>query len=524
MNGIIYCRVSSKEQIEGTSLESQAAACDDYARQHKIAILKTFVERGESAKFADRTQLLALLDYCKEHKGQIEALLVWKLDRFARNVGDHFNIKASLLKYGVQVISVTEPIDAKPEGKLMETILAGFAQFDNDIRATRSVQGMQRKLLEGIFPWKAPYGYKSSVKGSEKKNQPDEPDQPLFGKLQQIWREFATGSYTMAEIGRLMANRGILAAKGKLFSPQSLHQFFTNPFYAGTLKNPWTGDEHEGKHIPMVSRADFARVQQIISANVRSHTYLKERPEFPLRGTVRCPDCHWPMTAGLSRGRSKYYPYYCCRNRQCTIGGSFAQDEVLSEFKGFLDKNTPSPEMFEAIGKAVIKLARDRIGACKPEQVKKRTMLEIIERQRNELIRMKLDGLVTDQEFLINRQQLGERQMAIEAGLQAAQFDLDEIRAQLAEIKRPLCELRATWEQLSPQLQRRFNQWALPVGFVRGKIGTAEKGLVISTFRGFTTANSIEVPRTRENLNRFVLEIAVFAGMLCEAKELKSSS
>lgn len=148
MNGIIYVRVSSKEQVEGTSLESQAAACAEYARSKNIKIVKKFIEQGESAKFADRTQLLALIDFCKENKGRLQALLVWKIDRFARNASDHFNIKAVLLKYGVRVVSVTEPIDENPEGKLLETILAGFAQFDNDIRAMRTVQGMRRKLSE----------------------------------------------------------------------------------------------------------------------------------------------------------------------------------------------------------------------------------------------------------------------------------------------------------------------------------------------------------------------------------------
>src|ERR1051326_7315079 len=99
MNGIIYCRVSSREQIEGTSLESQEAACRDYARQHSIQIHKVFIERGESAKFADRTQLLELIDFCHQKKGTLQALLVWKIDRFSRNVGDHFNIKAMLMKY-----------------------------------------------------------------------------------------------------------------------------------------------------------------------------------------------------------------------------------------------------------------------------------------------------------------------------------------------------------------------------------------------------------------------------------------
>src|SRR5665213_3597350 len=196
MNAVIYCRVSSKEQVEGTSLESQELACKEYATRNHLNVMRVFVERGESAKYADRTQLLEMLAFCGKRKHGIQQLLVWKVDRLARNVGDHFNIKATLLKQGVRVVSVTEPIDANPEGKLMETILAGFAQFDNDIRATRTVQGMRRKIEEGIFPWRPPLGYRSPVVAGEKKTLPDLPNQAVFGLLQKAWKEFATGTHT----------------------------------------------------------------------------------------------------------------------------------------------------------------------------------------------------------------------------------------------------------------------------------------------------------------------------------------
>src|SRR5580692_6805482 len=201
MKGIIYCRVSSKEQVEGTSLESQELACREYANRTQIEVLRVFVEKGESAKFADRTQLLELMEFCRDRRNGVTSLLVWKVDRLARNVGDHFNIKATLLKLGVQVVSVTEPIDAKPEGKLLETILAGFAQFDNDLRAARTVQGMRRKLQEGLFPWKAPLGYRTVTLGA-KKTEPDQPDQPAFGLLQRAWNDFATGKYMKVEVLR----------------------------------------------------------------------------------------------------------------------------------------------------------------------------------------------------------------------------------------------------------------------------------------------------------------------------------
>src|SRR5260370_12848699 len=121
MKGIIYCRVSSKEQVAGTSLESQEVACREYADRNQIQILKVFVEKGESAKFADRTQLLELMEFCRNRQNGVSSLLVWKVDRLARNVGDHFNIKAVLLKQSVQVVSVTEPIAANPDRKLLET-------------------------------------------------------------------------------------------------------------------------------------------------------------------------------------------------------------------------------------------------------------------------------------------------------------------------------------------------------------------------------------------------------------------
>lgn len=109
MNAVIYCRVSSKEQVDGTSLESQEIACREYAARHQLSVSRVFVERGESAKFADRTQLLEMLEFCRKGERHIEELLVWKVDRLARNVGDHFSIKAALQKLGVRVVSVTDP-------------------------------------------------------------------------------------------------------------------------------------------------------------------------------------------------------------------------------------------------------------------------------------------------------------------------------------------------------------------------------------------------------------------------------
>src|SRR5262249_36767979 len=149
-----------------------------------------FVERGESATAANRTELLKALDYCRKNKGRIQAFIVWKLDRFARNTTDHYSLQAELRKYGVALYSVTEPISDDPIGRMTEAVLAGYAQFENDIRKQRCEAGMRRKLTEGIWPWCPPLGYLHAKRLTDRrKTRPDEPDPDRFDRLRQALKQ-----------------------------------------------------------------------------------------------------------------------------------------------------------------------------------------------------------------------------------------------------------------------------------------------------------------------------------------------
>lgn len=137
MKAVAYIRVSTEDQVQGTSLDSQRNACIKYAADNEIdlPIENVFREEGVSAKLIDRPKLAALLDYCAKNKGQVTHCIIWKVDRLARKSEYHHIIKAQLAKFGVKLVSVTEPISDDPMGNLMEGMLAAFAQFDNEIRA-----------------------------------------------------------------------------------------------------------------------------------------------------------------------------------------------------------------------------------------------------------------------------------------------------------------------------------------------------------------------------------------------------
>lgn len=517
MNGIIYCRVSSKEQVKGTSLESQEASCREYASRQGINVLRVFVEEGESAKFADRTQLLELLEFCRDGQKSVQVLLVWKLDRLARNVGDHFNIKASLLKHNVRVVSVTEPIDSNPEGKLLETILAGFAQFDNELRATRSIQGMRRKIQEGIFPWGPPLGYKSVNPPRTKKTHPDEPDQPTFRLLQRVWNEFATGAHTKAEMLRLMQRWNVRTRTGRPICKQSLDFIFVDPYYAGIIRDPWSGQEYAGKHLPMVSRDVFARVQEVIHRRNRSIRHQRIRPEFPLRMFARCDSCSHYMTGSLSRGRSKYYPYYHCFNDSCGSGTNHGSSAVHEEFESYLDDISPNRQAIEGIADDLAVAIKARAKTAATLADRRGSEMQRLEEQQRRLLEMSTDGLITQQEFIAHRELLRQRLSALHVSERNVVFQEEIIGNQIATICEPLSNLRATWNEIEPALKQRFQRLILPTGFVIGRVGTAEMGCFFSSFRTGSPTKSNGVAPAGQFWNqvpKLVEEIDLFAKVL----------
>jgi hypothetical protein len=423
-------------------------------------------------------------------------------------------VKATLLKFGVRIVSVTEPIDTNPEGRLLETILAGFAQFDNDIRATRTVQGMKRKLQEALFPWKPPLGYRSANDDGEKKIEPDVPHQPLFDLLKKAWQEFATGAYTKAEIRRLMDARGIRTARGQMMSAPSVDHLFRNPYYAGIVVDPWTGAEYQGKHLAMMTKEEFARVQAIVRRRNRSIPHQKERSEFPLRGVARCPNCRCYLTASFSRGASgRHYPYYHCAKRACGRGKSYGAKLVHEEFAAFLDEVAPKPEAIDRLKETILQAAEDAHEVAKTRESRRQAQLVHLNKQIQELIRLKTELLVTDEEFIAQKSLLVDRRLALERAAQA-KVNAAELRENLDEIVRPLSELRRTWQDLPDQFQRKFQRLILPAGFVEETIGTAELGLLFKVFRHFDKPNANGVAPTVENWNRIMQEIMEFSGIV----------
>lgn len=103
---VAYIRVSTDEQVNGTSLDSQRKACVDYANSkgYDLPVDNIFREEGKSAKVMGRTELLRMLEFCQKNKGRITHCIVWKVDRLARNLEYHTAIRAALAKLGIALV------------------------------------------------------------------------------------------------------------------------------------------------------------------------------------------------------------------------------------------------------------------------------------------------------------------------------------------------------------------------------------------------------------------------------------
>ena len=237
VGAVIYVRVSTKEQTENLSLPTQLRACEEYCRRQGYEVLERFHEEGESAKSTDRSQLQNLLTYCRLNKGRVHFVVVFNLTRFARDKYDHFALRSHLQSLGISLRSATEPIDDTSTGKLMEGVLAAFAQFDNDCRSDRTRAGMKAALELGRWVFLAPIGYLNAPRAMGKSLMPDPERAPL---VRRAFEEYATGRFTKEQLLKQARAWGLTNRRGRPLTSQAIGVLLRNQLYPASWTCPST--------------------------------------------------------------------------------------------------------------------------------------------------------------------------------------------------------------------------------------------------------------------------------------------
>ena len=274
VGAVIYIRVRTKEQTENLSLSTQLKACEEYCDRQGFEVLGRFREEGESAKTADRTELQKLLHFCRTNKGQVQFVVVFNLTRFAREKYDHFALRAHLKSLGISLRSATEPIDDTSTGKLMEGVLAAFAQFDNDVRSERTRGGMKAALELGRWTFLAPLGYLNAPRSTGKSLIPDPERAPL---VKRAFQDFATGRFTKDEVRKNVIALGLNTRRGKPVPSQTFDAMLRNHIYIGRIDVEDFGGPRRGDFDPLVTEGTAAWVRPLRDVRQTADGELVER-------------------------------------------------------------------------------------------------------------------------------------------------------------------------------------------------------------------------------------------------------
>jgi DNA invertase Pin-like site-specific DNA recombinase len=286
VGAVIYVRVSTKEQTENLSLPTQLRACEEYCRRQGYEVLERFHEEGERAKSTDRSQLQNLLAYCRLNKGRVHFVVVFNLTRFARDKYDHFALRSHLQSLGISLRSATEPIDDTSTGKLMEGVLAAFAQFDNDCRSDRTRAGMKAALELGRWVFLAPLGYLNAPRAMGKSLMADPERAPL---VRRGFEEYATGRYTKEQLLKQTRAWNLTNRRGGPLTSQAVGMLLRNRLYAGIVDVPEYGVRAKRGDFELLISGDFFHRVQAGAGRSRAKRGVAPRtPDLPLRAFVRC--------------------------------------------------------------------------------------------------------------------------------------------------------------------------------------------------------------------------------------------
>lgn len=281
MEAAIYCRVSTAEQAEGVSLESQRARCEEYIRLRGWKVARVYKD-VESGSRSDREALTRL----RENLHWYGAVVCWRLDRITRSMAFFCKLLEECQQNNVQFVSATEGFEiGSIGGEVMAKMLAVFAEMEGRVIGERTRASKRRMLEKGKIPWRAKYGYQRSDTGdfiAEKRE---------ACVVNDIYRYRVSGD-TLEQIADRLNQRGI-PRRGKLWGYRDISHILTDETYRGVLclkksqrepKANWR--RIEGVIPPIVSHELWDRAQ---------HRALHGRnPGKPglFRGVITCARCN----------------------------------------------------------------------------------------------------------------------------------------------------------------------------------------------------------------------------------------
>ena len=394
MNAVIYARYSSDSQREESI--GQLRECKAFAAKNDFQIIGTYIDRALSAKTDNRPDFQKMIK--DSASGKFEVIIVWKLDRFARNRYDSAHYKSVLRKNGVKIVSATEIISDNPEGILLESMLEGMAEYYSAELAEKVIRGLKENALKCKYNGGTlPIGYTTDS------NQCFQIDPLTAPIVLDAFKHYADGA-TMREITDEMNIRGVRTKRGGKISINSVTRMLHNRKYIGEYK--YRDVLIEGGIPAIIPKDLFDRVQKRMAQTKKAPAKHKAEDEYLLTTKLFCGKCKCLMVGESGTSHTmKVHRYYKCvsvkNHRGCdkkTVKKEWIENLVIEQ----IQKVIFNDELVNRLADAIIDL-----------QSKENTALPLLHKQFAE-VQKSIDNMLSAIEQGILTASTKERLEALE--------------------------------------------------------------------------------------------------------------
>ncbi len=328
----LYARVSTRDQLDGMSIEAQLNALREWALAHGYP-MREFIDAGKSAWTEDlrkRPAFKEMMDAARA--GEIAGIVVTHLDRFSRKVLVTLSALGELGKLGVGFVSLeNSSFDfSRPADRLMLTVLGAFAEYYSAELSRKIRRGLETRASKGLKVGLLPFGF---VKDDNGNVVLDAHDAPGVVRAFEAYRATGVSFNAVADVLNADGFRSRASSGARvLFNKHSVDEMLCNPMYAGVVS--FKGREIPGTFPAIISRELFDEVQTIRqSRRKQRYTAYKRHAVYLLNGIVTCSGCGRVMRAQSRTERGVTLLYYHCTTNElkgaCTHKSAWINEREL---------------------------------------------------------------------------------------------------------------------------------------------------------------------------------------------------
>ena len=355
MKAVIYARYSSDKQRE-ESIEAQLRVCHEFAKKNKIIIVNEYCDRALSARTDKRPEFQRMIYDSDQHK--FDAIVMYAVDRFARNRYDAAKYKTRLKRNGVSLLYVTQPMADNPESIIMESLLEGMAEYYS-ANLSRSVKrGIRENALKHyaqVSP--IPLGYRV---GPDRHYEIEPKEEPI---VKYVFESYVNDNKPIKRITRELNDKGYRNRKGKPFVDDYFRRLMKNPIYKGVYKFMDIYDEDAVPAIISKELFDKAQERRAMNKKHKRRTSPNSDEVFLLTGKIFC-ECGKSMVGDCGTSKSgKVYRYYTCigkKNDKICDAKSIAKQKIEDLVIDMAMKVVLDDDNIERIAKRTVEVLDDQ--------------------------------------------------------------------------------------------------------------------------------------------------------------------